>query len=239
MKIEQDTKQRITTLLYMMLEIYKIMMGTFLVIFVPQECGEKICGASDNFFKGEIINTVGNVSNLSTFSAILYLYYIEMKRENWCIKYLDIDHDKSSNNLDIEIEYYPKYKNEMYTLNKKYLNATYLSIFMMITNFIISGFTVYDSYAGTNTATTFLSFFLLVSLKLYNSYNVGHTSVIFEKANSAYLKQLKTYNTIDCDFKIERVEEILKNNGINNDKETTKISNVEIEILESETSITI
>ena len=52
-----------------------------------------------------------------------------MKRENWCIKYLDIDDDKSSNNLDEEIEKYPKYKHEMHQLNRKYLNCTYAALF--------------------------------------------------------------------------------------------------------------
>ena len=75
---------------------------------VPQKCGNRICGATDNFFNGSIINSVGNISNFVTFSSIGTLYFIEMKRENWCIKYLDIDDNKSSNNLDEEIEKYPK-----------------------------------------------------------------------------------------------------------------------------------
>ena len=104
MKLDVDTKQRIMTWTYMMMEIYKVLMGTFLVIFVPQKCGNRICGATDNFFNGSIINSVGNISNFVTFSSIGTLYFIEMKRENWCIKYLDIDDNKSSNNLDEEIE---------------------------------------------------------------------------------------------------------------------------------------
>ena len=35
MKLDVDTKQRIMTWTYMMMEIYKVLMGTFLVIFVP------------------------------------------------------------------------------------------------------------------------------------------------------------------------------------------------------------
>ena len=104
---------------------------------------------------------------------------------------------KSSNNLDEEIEKYPKYKHEMHQLNRKYLNCTYAALFLMVANFIISGFTVYQSYAGPNSITTFISFFMLVSLKLYSSWNVGALSVKYERANSAYLREPKTYNTID------------------------------------------
>lgn len=222
MKLDVDTKQRIMTWTYMMMEIYKVLMGTFLVIFVPQKCGNRICGATDNFFNGSIINSVGNISNFVTFSSIGTLYFIEMKRENWCIKYLDIDDNKSSNNLDEEIEKYPKYKHEMHQLNRKYLNCTYAALFLMVVNFIISGFTVYQSYAGPNSVTTFISFFMLVSLKLYSSWNVGALSVKYERANSAYLREPKTYNTIDEDFRILDEEntvdiEIIENKNVENE----------------------
>lgn len=227
MKLDVDTKQRIMTWTYMMMEIYKVLMGTFLVIFVPQKCGNRICGATDNFFNGSIINSVGNISNFVTFSSIGTLYFIEMKRENWCIKYLDIDDDKSSNNLDEEIEKYPKYKHEMHQLNRKYLNCTYAALFLMVANFIISGFTVYQSYAGPNSITTFISFFMLVSLKLYSSWNVGALSVKYERANSAYLREPKTYNTIDEDFRILDEEntvdiEIIENKNVENENVENK-----------------
>ena len=43
MKITTDTKQRVKTVLSMCLEFYKVLMGTFLVVFVPQQCDDKIC----------------------------------------------------------------------------------------------------------------------------------------------------------------------------------------------------
>ena len=233
MKLDVDSKQRIMTTMYMMLEIYKVLMGTFLVIFVPQQCGNKICGSTENFFNGELINTIGNISNIATFTSIGSLYFIEMKRENWCIKYLDIDDNKSSNNLDTEIEKYPKYKIDMRSLNKTYLNCTYISLFMMVANFIISGFTVYQSYAGPNSITTFTSFFMLVSLKLYNSWNVGSLSVKYERANSAYLREPKTYNTIDEDFRLtDDIDKIIENVSINVDEQTEKNDEEGIEIIE-------
>ena len=232
MKLDVDSKQRIMTTMYMMLEIYKVLMGTFLVIFVPQQCGNKICGSTENFFNGELINTIGNISNIATFTSIGSLYFIEMKRENWCIKYLDIDDNKSSNNLDTEIEKYPKYKIDMRSLNKTYLNCTYISLFMMVANFIISGFTVYQSYAGPNSITTFISFFMLVSLKLYNSWNVGSLSVKYERANSAYLREPKTYNTIDEDFRLtDDIDKIIENVSIV-DEQAEKNDEEGIEIIE-------
>ena len=205
MKVDADTKQRITTFFSMCLEFYKVVMGTFLVVFVPQQCNDNICTMSENFFNGTILNTAGNVCNFVTFTSIGTLYFIELKRENWCIQYLDIDDEKSTNNLDTEIESYPKYKAEMARLNTHYIRSVYVALFMMITNFVVSGVTVYQSYTGTNSITTFVSFFMLVFMKLYSSWTVGALSIKDERANSAYMKEPKTYNTIDVDYRIEDV----------------------------------
>ena len=203
MKVDADTKQRITTFFSMCLEFYKVLMGTFLVIFVPQECNGDICTMKENFFNGTVLNSAGNICNFVTFTSIGTLYIIELKRENWCIQYLDIDDEKSTNNLDTEIEAYPKYKAQMARLNTQYIRSVYVALFMMITNFVVSGVTVYQSYSGTNSITTFLSFFMLVFMKLYSSWTVGALSIKDERANSAYMKEPKTYNTIDADYRIE------------------------------------
>ena len=202
MNLTVDSQQRITTFLLMCLEFYKVVMGTFLIVFVPQDCNGTICTATENFFKEGNLYFGGNICNFITFSAIGTLYFIELKRENWCIQYLDIDDEKSTNNLDTEIEAYPKYKKEMNRLNKNYVNATYFAVLMMCINFIVSGFTVYQTYTGTNSITSFVSFFLLVSMKLYNAWGVGRLSIKDERANSAYMKEPKTYNTIDADYRI-------------------------------------
>jgi hypothetical protein len=215
MKLNPDTKQRLITVFIMFLEFYKILMGTFLVIFVPQNCEGKICTIRQNFFNGNIINYVGNIFNFVTFSSILILYFIEISRENWCIQHLDIDDEKSTNNLDKEIENYPDFKIKMKQLNINYIYSIYTSIFFMLINFVISGATIYQSYAGINSITTFLSFFMLVFIKLYNSWTVSSLSIKNERANSAYMKEPKTYNTIDIDYKKDKSDDKKESNDSN------------------------
>lgn len=230
MKVDPDTKQRIVTTFSMCLEFYKVLMGTFLVIFVPQQCNDKICSMNENFFNGTTLNSMGNISNFITFTSIGTLYFIELKRENWCIQYLDIDDEKSTNNLDTEIEAYPKYKAEMARLNTHYIRSVYAALFMMFSNFIISGVTVYQSYAGTNSITTFLSFFMLVFMKLYSSWTVGALSIKNERANSAYMKEPKTYNTIDEDYRIQDspIENIVSNTNM--EEKTVDIEDIEVKM---------
>jgi len=133
---------------------------------------------------------------------------------------------KSTNNLDEEIELYPKFKNEMAVLNKKYIISIYFALCAMTINFILSGVTVYQSYAGSNSITTFVSFFMLVYMKLYSSWTVGSLSIKYERANSAYLNEPKTYNTIDIDYKIRDVE-------VKEEEQKVDTSGIEISVIES------
>lgn len=205
MKLHTDTKQRIFTALSMVTEFYKVMMGTFLTIFVPQQCEDTICTLSQNFYNSEILHRSAMVLNFVTFVSVLAFYGVELKRENWCIKYLDIDETKPNNNLDTEIELYPKYKLQMNKLNTYYLYSLYISSILLLTNFIYSSYSVSYDYTGPNTITSILSFFMLVTNKLYTSFGIGRESVKNERAFSAYMRTPKTYNTIDEDYKIQEV----------------------------------
>ena len=202
MKLSIDSKQRITTTLLMFLEFYKILMATFLVLFVPQKCEYEVCTVTENFLKRDPVHFAALISNFITFSSVLNFYMVEIKRENWCIQYLDIDISKPNDYLDNEIEAYPKYKKQMNLLNKRYLKSMYISSTLLVINFGLSGTAVGFDYVGTNTVTTMLSFFLLISSKLYSAYVTGTESVKKERALSAYMKTAKTYNTIDEDYRI-------------------------------------
>ena len=202
MKISVDNQQRITTGMLMFLEFYKVMMATFLVIFVPQDCDGKVCSLSENFNNSDNIHFGALISNFITFIFVLNFYKNEIFREEWCIQYLDIDPDKPNNNLDEEIEKYPLYKQTMKSLNNDYLNSLYASSGLLLGNFALSSVAIGYNYQGPNTLTSILSFLLLLGEKLHSSYTVGIKSVEDERAFSAYMKISRTYNTIDKDYKI-------------------------------------
>lgn len=199
MNLTEDNKQRISTGLAFILEFYKILMGTFLIAFVPQKCDDHVCTLSENIYNTSTLHLVSNIYNLISFAFVINFYRSELKREHWCIKYLDIDHAKPNDNLDTQIEEYPKIKSDMVALNKEYLLSTYLALFFLITNFIISSVSIGYDYVGTNTLTSIISFFILVVTKVSGAYNVGKTSVHDERAFSAYMKTPVTYNVIDYD----------------------------------------
>ena len=83
-------------------------MGSLLILFVPQKCEELvdnsgstngeyetvICSISHNLHKTD--DTFHNITlgfNFLCVGLFLLTYVIELRRENWCVKYLDINHD--------------------------------------------------------------------------------------------------------------------------------------------------
>ena len=239
MKIDVDTKQRITTSLLFVLEFYKILMGTFLIAFVPQSCGNNVCTLSENVMSDDLLKMCSNIFNAVTFLFVLNFYKTEIQRENWCITYLDIDESKPNDNLDLQIEEYPEIKTKMAKLNHDYLRDTYLALGFLVCNFILSGVSIGFDYVGTNTATSIVSFLLLVVMKVASALNVGKESVHDEHALSAYMKTYKTYNVIDADHikcddvenkvVVEEVEEGKTNYGTIESQEISS-DNVKVEI---------
>ena len=207
--MDEDTVQRLKGGLTFVLEFYKICMGTFLTVFVPHQCYEitaqgsqpTICTVSHNVYNGDDYHRRVIWFNLFSFVVFITMYYSEVKRENWCINYLDIDYTKPSDNLDDEIELYPVFKERMRQLNKRYDVLVKACSVTQLFNIAISVADVGRSWAGSASFTPMLSYILLIATKLYTTYMVATASLKKERAFSAYLKEPKTYNTIDKDHK--------------------------------------
>ena len=139
--------------------------------------------------------------NAITGVALAVCYMIELKRENWAIKYLDIDNDQSDNSIEEKLKHYPKIEKEMDLVNYYYLLVTKITTILYGINLIFSGILVKNNYYSSTTLSCYVSFSLLVILKLYNSLNVGYYSVKRDKILSAYMSEFGvSFNVIDADF---------------------------------------
>lgn len=201
MKVDVDTKQRLMTALIFLTEFYKVLMGTFLGVFVPLKCEKEVCSVMDNIYTTDQYHVITNIYNLISFVIVLWFYIVELRRENWSIEYLDIDETKSLTNLDEEVEAYPIIKKRMKSLNICYYRMIHLSIFMLISNFIISGVLVGFNYYSINTVNSILSFFMLVFMKLNKARGIASMSLKNEQVCSGFLMAPKVYNTIDVDHR--------------------------------------
>lgn len=197
MKISIDTKQRVQSGLIFCLEFYKVIMGSFLSVFVPQQCDDHICSMTETVQRQVACFAFNVISCIS----LLYLYFIELRRENWCITYLDIDPALPNNNLDTEIETYPKIKDEMKKINTKYRRHALVCLGFQGVNVILSTIYIGLHWSGSIALAPLIGYIILMCSKLYNTVFISDTSLKKERAFSAYLTISKTYNTIDEDHR--------------------------------------
>ena len=97
--IDVDLVQRIKVTGLFFLQFYKVVTGTLLTLFIPQNCGGQICSLTENFENEENYHKGAFYWNILTMMLFLMSYAIELKRENWAIKYLDIDNNLPDNGL--------------------------------------------------------------------------------------------------------------------------------------------
>ena len=182
------------------LQVYKVMTGTLLALFVPQKCGDSICTIDENINDNDDFHMKVLSWNILTSVLFLGYYILELRREEWSIKYLDIDNDKSDNSLKEEIVKYKELDVKMDRMNKYYYNIVRVTIVFYIINNLLSMRLLKDKYYSSTTLSCFFSFSLLVGMKLYNSFCVAKNSVLHDKMTSAYMTEFVSYNVIDSDY---------------------------------------
>ena len=136
------------------------------------------------------------------FSMITFFtyYMIELRREEWAIKWLDIDNDKPDNNLKHIIVKEPILDKKMDKLNLFYYRSLMFNCGVYGINVILTVKLIKDGYHSSSTLSCFVSFVLLVLMKLYNSVVVAHQSIKNDKMMSAYMSEFVSYNVLDADY---------------------------------------
>ncbi len=206
MKINNDTKERIRVALIFGLEVYKIAMGTFLSIFIPHTCDEEVseCNMS---LSSTVLGRAAFGLNAAAFTSICALYVIELARENFCIKHLDINPDLPDTHLaTIAPE---SLKTKLIAWNDLYWRAASVGMVLTTSNVAVSSVYLGNHYESSNTLTTLLSFSILVFMKLIRSYSMAKKSKHSVRAFSAYMTEFTSFNALDPDEygpEIEMVE---------------------------------
>ena len=203
--MNQDIKQSIKVAGLFFLQSYKILTGTLLTIFVPQKCETiinnntepSICTLTQNLNNEDEYHS--QVLNWNIITMVLFFGYfiIELKREKWVIQNLEVDHNLPDNALKEILKKEPQLDKEMDRLNLYYyyfLNAT---IIAYLINVVLMIKILKTDYHSTATISSFLSFTLLVFMKLYNSYIVANESIKNDKMLSSFLSEFVSYNNLD------------------------------------------
>jgi len=181
------------------------MMVTMLTIFIPQACYDnnnqlKICSLNENYENTDIYHKITLYWNIITFFTFINTYYIELKRVNRCIKYLDIDKNSPDNNLKKIIDAEKKLDKDMDRLNKIYYYSILITILSYFINLALMINILINDYHSNSTISTFISFTLLVQIKLYNSYIIAKGSMKNDMMLSAYMNEFVSFNILDSDY---------------------------------------
>ena len=239
MKVDQDLKERLKIGALWLFQSYKVIMGSLLILFVPQKCEELIlsddsgssnldeyktgiCSVSDNLNKkDDLFHDITLFFNFLCVGLFLITYVVELRRENWCVKYLDINHDYPDNHLDDIIDQKPELKAELYKKNNRYFKITSITSSIYMINLLLSSIIIYNNYVGIQAVTSYTSYVALILLKIYNSLFISYTSLKQEKALSGYITEFSSFNVFDKDLilkesrkNIPKDEIELKNNNL-------------------------
>lgn len=209
---DQDCKQKMNVATALILEFYRVLMGSLLLLFVPQDCDGEICSLSDNVNRDDGgVSKAAFAANLLTLASFLYMYKIEVQRENSLIDYLHVNPDKARSNEAVEeaLESLPlEIKNKIWEFDKKYMISGYVSMGAFSLNAVISTIVILQNYLNDKTATALLTNVLFMGMKLNDVYSTVHTDKnIFL---SAYLTRKIQFNDVDpdapsCDDKSESI----------------------------------
>lgn len=195
---DQDFNQKVTVSITVILELYRVLVSSFLVLFVPQKCGDHVCSLSENMVFENHLYNAGLVFNFITMAAFLAMYTFELKRENRLITYLEVNKSVASDNnsVGLALEKLPVDKrNSIWQLDKYYIYSGWSSIVMFIINTILSGFVVYEYYLDSQTTSTYITNILFMVTKLVDVHsNVNTEKNVFY---SAYMKGKIQYNDVD------------------------------------------
>jgi hypothetical protein len=199
-KSNQDFQQKLNVASTLLLEIYRVLMGAFLVVFIPQKCDDSICSINQNINRDDILSQITILFNTLTMLTFLFLYFIEVKRENKLINCLEVnrfnpvDNESvgkaleklSTNDKDIILKY-----------DKYYQKVGYVSTVVFTINAILGSIVVYSHYLDSRTLTVYLTNLLFMGFKVSDVYYTVNTkkNVFY----SAYLKHKVQFNDVDPD----------------------------------------
>ena len=198
--VDQDITQRIKVAGFFVLELYKITTGTLLSLFVPQRCDEHVCTITENLNNKETYHSIVMYTNFVSMFLFFSYYIVELYREEWCVRNLDVDNNYSDNHLKQVIVKLPNLNNRMDKLNYIYYNLFNLNCLIYTINLGVSVKLLKDNYHSSATISSFCSFVLLVLMKFYGSYEVSRKSIKEDKMTSSFIKEFISYNVIDKDL---------------------------------------
>lgn len=198
----QNTYQRLYVLINILFEFYRVISCSLLILFIPQKCGNTICSIPDKFKWNSIPYGISLIYNFITLLFFCFLYFLEMRRENVLIKYLDVNPELPYDKADVEKlldQMQIDKKEKIIYLHKNYQKYANIMIYVYIINVVLSGYIVNQYRIPNQTISTFITYILFILIKLNTVYSISNTEEY--TFYSAYLTTNMQFNDIDHKYK--------------------------------------
>ena len=203
--LDQDTLQRLSVGVQVLLEMYRVITSSLLILFVPQICVDHICTTTENLVWETNTYNTALCFNFISMAFLVNMYYMELVRENRLIKYLAVNPEMANDSEEVskQLELLPVNKqNKIFSINRYYRLSAYGALCIYSLNVFLSIAAISKYYAGSQTTTTLVTYILFMMTKFGSVYSLVSTEQnIFY---SAYLKSNIQFNDIDHDCKITK-----------------------------------
>jgi len=205
----QDTNQKFSMIFITLFEIYRVLMSTLLLMFVPQECNGDQCSLSDKTFPDDDYEKFVACHNYVVMVMFFGFYYLEITRELYFINYLHTNRFKPRDNESVE-----EALSQLDTKRKKRIEDTasiykywgYICMVAFVLNTTFSSVAVFNNFLDSKSITVFLTNVMFMSTKLYDVHSVSNTKkYIFL---SSYLTRKIQFNDVDPDKLIGVADEL-------------------------------
>jgi len=198
----QNLYQKIVVSINILFEFFRVITCSLLIVFIPQKCGDHVCSINEKLYLTPSFYSASLIFNFITLFTFCFFYFLEIRRENVLIKYLEVNPVLSYNKLDVEklVELLPlNKKKKILQVHRYYQKYVKIMIYIYIINIILSGIVI-SKYSITNQSiSTFITYILFILIKLNNVYSIANTEDY--TFYSAYLMTNMQFNDVDKRFK--------------------------------------
>lgn len=196
----QDRNQKVSMVFTTLFEIYRVLMSSLLLMFVPQLCGEAQCSLNDKVFPDNDYEKFVAISNYLAMTTFFVFYYYEVTREMYFINYLHTNRFKSRDNDSVEVamkQLDDERKEKIENAADTYRTMGYVCTGSFAFNTVVSSVAVFGNFLDSKTITVMVTNVMFMSIKLYDVYFVTNTKkYVFL---SAYLNRKVQFNDVDPD----------------------------------------
>lgn len=199
----QNLYQRLNVLINILFEFYRVISCSLLILFIPQKCKDNICSINDKLQWNSMFYGISLTYNFITLFIFCFLYFLEIRRENILIKYLDVNPGLPYTKADVEklLELMPlNKKQKIIHVHKYYQKYANIMIYVYTINAVLSGLVISKYCIPNQTLSTFITYILFILIKLNNVYLIANTEEY--TFYSAYLTTNMQFNDIDNKYKL-------------------------------------